>query len=115
MNYVVCNVQPLYLYKKLYLHIFYSFFNSTFLTRQIEEYMEQLDNTKIPKIGSQGEKYRDIQIVVQLPKQDLAQEFCRHLKTPDQKKAFEEFRHVRDATAMVIGIVREVTEDTVRG
>ena len=31
--------------------------------------MEQLDNNKPPKIGSQGEKYRDLQLIIQLPKQ----------------------------------------------
>ena len=31
--------------------------------------MEQLDNNKPPKIGSQGEKYRDLQLIMQLPKQ----------------------------------------------
>ena len=36
---------------------------------QIEEYMDQLDNNKIPRVGLPGEKYRDIQLVVQLPKQ----------------------------------------------
>ncbi len=33
--------------------------------------MEQLDNNKIPRIGSQGEKYRDLQLIIQLPKQVL--------------------------------------------
>ena len=75
--------------------------------------MEQLDNTKIPKIGSSGEKYRDIQMVIQLPKQDLAQDYCRHLAGADQCKAFDEFRHVRDATAMDVGCVKEVDDDTV--
>ena len=46
---------------------------------QIEEYMEQLDNNKIPRVGTAGEKYRDIQLIVQLPKQDLAEEYCKQL------------------------------------
>ena len=80
---------------------------------QVEDYMEQLDNTKIPKVGSRGEKYRDIQLVVQLPKQDLSHDYCRHLAGADQRKAFDEFKHVRDATAMEIGLVKEVHDDTV--
>ncbi|KAH3726299.1 hypothetical protein DPMN_052158 [Dreissena polymorpha] len=39
---------------------------------QIEEYMEQLPNHKVPKLNSPGEKYRDIQLIYQLPKQDLS-------------------------------------------
>lgn len=77
--------------------------------------MEQLDNPKIPKVGSRGEKYRDIQIIIQLPKQDLSELYCSHLKGADQKRAFEEFRHVRDATAMDLGVVKETTDDTVSG
>ena len=64
--------------------------------------MEQLDNNKIPRINSEGEKYRDIQLVVQLPRQDLSEEYCRHLKTQQQKRAFEEYRHARDHHAMGI-------------
>ena len=36
---------------------------------KVDEYMEQLDNNKPPKVGSQGEKYRDLQLIIQLPKQ----------------------------------------------
>ena len=70
---------------------------------QVQEYMEELDNNKVPSIGKDGEKYRDIQIIVQLPRQDLSQEHCRHLQEADQRKAFDEFRQVRDATAMDLG------------
>ena len=75
--------------------------------------MEELDNNKVPWIGREGEKYRDIQIIVQLPRQDLSQAHCRHLQAPDQRKAFDEFRQVRDATAMDVGVVKSVADDTV--
>ena len=76
--------------------------------------MDQLDNNKIPKIGTPGEKYRDIQLIIQLPKQDLSEEYCRNLKTATQKKAFDDFRNLRDSTSMDIGHVREyVKEDKV--
>ena len=75
--------------------------------------MEELDNNKVPSIGKDGEKYRDIQIIVQLPRQDLSQEHCRHLQEADQRKAFDEFRQVRDATAMDLGVVKSVADDTV--
>ena len=69
---------------------------------KVEEYMEQLDNNKIPRVGSAGEKYRDVQLVVQLPKHDLSELYVRHLKTPGQKQGFHDFRVGRDAEAMGI-------------
>ena len=78
--------------------------------------MEQLDNTKIPRIASTGEKYRDAQLILQLPRQDLAPEHCRNLKTPAQRKSFEDFRNLRDSTAMDVGYAKDyVKEDTVSG
>lgn len=74
---------------------------------QIEEYMEQLPNHKIPKIGSPGEKYRDIQLIVQLPKQDLSSEYCKSLSSEEEKKDFKEFRTFRDENVMEIGYARE--------
>ena len=83
---------------------------------QIEEYMEQLDNNKIPRIASPGEKYRDIQLIVQLPKQDLCEDLCRHLLNQAHRKAFEDYRTMRDTTAMDIARVRDyTTDDKVRG
>ncbi len=77
--------------------------------------MEQLDNNKIPKIGTSGEKYRDMQLIIQLPKQDLSEEFAKNLKAPSQKKAFNDFRNMRDTLAMDIAYVKDyVKEDMVR-
>ena len=39
---------------------------------QVDEYMDQLPNHKVPRLSSPGEKYRDIQLIYQLPKQDLS-------------------------------------------
>ena len=80
---------------------------------QVEDYMEQLDNNRIPRVGTEGEKYRDIQLVVQLPRQDLTENWCRHLKTPAQKRAFEEFRHARDHSALDIANVLTINEEMV--
>lgn len=74
---------------------------------KVEEYMQQLDNNKIPKVGSDGEKYRDKQLIVQLPKQDLAEQYCRHLKTSAQKQGFDDFCKMRDAEAMDIGYIKD--------
>lgn len=75
--------------------------------------MDQLDNNKIPRVGTPGEKYRDIQLIVQLPKQDLAEEYCKQLQNPSQKKSFEDFRTMRDSIAMDIARINHITEDMV--
>ena len=116
--------------------------------------MEQLDNNKPPKIGSQGEKYRDLQLIMQLPKQvslkfkgnfkkesllhivqvwyameqqknfvhetglfywqDLSEEYLKNLKTAGQRRAFEEFKHLRDMEVMDVAEVRDyIVQDMV--
>jgi hypothetical protein len=83
------------------------------LTRnKVNEYMQQLDNNKIPKLGSVGKKYHDMQLIVQLPRQDLVRDYCRHLKA-DSQESFEDFCRIRDAEAIDIGhVVASVTEST---
>ncbi len=118
---------------------------------QVEEYMEQLDNNRPPKIGSKGEKNRDLQLIIQLPKQvnclsfatpcfrttkcgrrklhrttlmprrktfcfqDLSEDYLKNLKSAGQRRAFEEFKHLRDVEIMDIGEVRDyIPQDMVR-
>ena len=69
--------------------------------------MEQLPNHKIPRINTPGEKYRDVQLMVQLPKQDLSEEYNKSLITSMQKKLFKEFREMRDESNMDIGYVKD--------
>ena len=76
--------------------------------------MEQLPNHKMPKLGSPGEKYRDIQLIYQLPKQDLSSDFCRMLETSTEVKEFRVFRELRDNIAMDIGVVKPAHFTTVR-
>ena len=40
---------------------------------QIEEYFDNLPRSKVPKIGSSGERYREKQLLLQMPRQDLYQ------------------------------------------
>ena len=42
-----------------------------FLLQQIEEYFDNLPRNKVPKIGSTGERYREKQLLIQMPRQDL--------------------------------------------
>jgi hypothetical protein len=80
---------------------------------KVNDYMQQLDNNKIPKLGSIGKKYHDMQLVVQLPRQDLAIEHCRHLKADTQRESFDEFGRTRDSEALDIGyVVPSVKEAT---
>jgi len=77
--------------------------------------MEQLDNNKIPKLLSAGQKYHDSQMVSQLPRHDLAAEYCRHLKTDVQRKSFEEFCTTRNTEALDFGrVVTSVPSASVR-
>lgn len=69
--------------------------------------MQQLDNNKIPKLGSVGEKHRILQLITQLPKSDLSIDRCRNLKTTEQKQEYENFCQTRDADAMDVGQVKE--------
>ena len=75
--------------------------------------MHQLDNNKIPKLDSDGEKYRGTQLIHQLPRQDLSEDYGRHLKTPSQKQGFEDFRKMRDYEAMDIAFVKDSKENMV--
>ncbi|CAN7977995.1 unnamed protein product, partial [Ixodes persulcatus] len=78
---------------------------------QIEEYFSQLPNHKVPRLGTPGEKYRDRQLIVQLPKQDLALSYCKFLERECQR-SFEDFVNARNEIALDIGYVREALEKT---
>ncbi len=41
--------------------------------------MRQLPEEKVPRLDSDGEKYRELQLVYQMPKQDLDERHCHHL------------------------------------
>ena len=52
---------------------------------RVEEYMRQLPPEKVPRVGgSQGELYRDHQLKLQLPKQDLSSKYCSNLEPGHQ-------------------------------
>ena len=76
--------------------------------------MQQLDNNKIPELDSVGKKYHDMQLIVQLPRQDLSVDHCRHLKADTQLESFQEFCHTRDTEALDIGyVIPRVKQTTV--
>ncbi|XP_046578865.1 prickle planar cell polarity protein 3-A-like isoform X2 [Haliotis rubra] len=76
-------------------------------SQKIEEYMDQLPNHKVPRIGTPGEKYRDMQLIRQLPKQDLSIDYNKNMFEEVEKREFQIFRDLRDQVAMDIGVVKD--------
>uniref|UniRef100_A0A1I7ZX43 LIM zinc-binding domain-containing protein n=1 Tax=Steinernema glaseri TaxID=37863 RepID=A0A1I7ZX43_9BILA len=72
---------------------------------KVEEYMSQLPNHCVPRVNSMGEKYRERQLMVQLPRQDLSVSYCKHLNNPTERKVFDEFVQARNEIALDIGYV----------
>lgn len=75
--------------------------------------MDQLPNHKVPRLNSPGQKYRDVQLIKQLPRQDLSDLYCKHLDGDMERKEFMIFRELRDQVAMGIGVVKECPADAV--
>ena len=69
---------------------------------RITRYFEQLDADKVPKIGTEGERYREQQISYQLPKQDLSLEHFKNLEE-QHVASFEDFVTARNEIALDIG------------
>jgi hypothetical protein len=59
----------------------------------------------IPRLNNIGEKNREKQLMVQLPRQDLSIAYCKHLKTPQERRLYEEFVNARNEVALDIGYV----------
>jgi len=73
--------------------------------------MEQLDNTKVPRLSSPvGRKYHSTQLIVQLPQHDMSTDSVRHLKTDAQRESFDEFVRVRNTDALDIAKVVPTTD-----
>lgn len=76
---------------------------------QVEEYFSMLPEKSVPRLGTPGERYRDRQLAFQLPKQDLARAYCRHLN-PKHASSADDFMAARNEIALDIGSVQEVLE-----
>lgn len=85
---------------------FIVYFSAIFYFLQIDEYFAQLPNHKVPKWKTSGEKYREKQLILQLPKQDLALAYCRNLDRM-YHKSFEDFVNIRNEIALDIAYIRE--------
>ncbi|CAH1799353.1 unnamed protein product, partial [Owenia fusiformis] len=57
------------------------------------------------------EKDREIQLILQLPKQDLSPVYCKQLNDDIVKTAFEQFTEIRDITALGIASVQDYLKE----
>nr|XP_034186104.1 trichohyalin isoform X1 [Osmia lignaria] len=76
---------------------------------KVDEYFSMLPEISVPRLGTPGERYRDRQLAIQLPKQDLARAYCRHLN-PKHASSADDFMAARNEIALDIGSVQEVLE-----
>ncbi len=75
---------------------------------QAENWMRQLPEEKVPRLDSDGEKYRELQLVYQLPKQDLEERHCHHLGTSECRASFRDFAYARNDVALDVAVATEV-------
>ncbi|XP_014242506.1 prickle planar cell polarity protein 3-A isoform X4 [Cimex lectularius] len=75
---------------------------------KVDQYFKCLPSDKVPKLGSPGEKYREKQLMIQLPKQDLALAYCRHVD-PTQHTSYDDFITARNEIALDIAYAKECT------
>ncbi|XP_073842155.1 four and a half LIM domains protein limpet isoform X3 [Musca autumnalis] len=80
------------------------------VSSRINRYFEQLPLEKVPKIGSEGARYREQQISYQLPKQDLSLEHCKHLEDVHEA-SYEDFVTARNEIALDIGYIKDAPYD----
>lgn len=73
---------------------------------QIQRYFDALPQDKIPKIGSTGERFREKQLAYQLPKQDLALTYCKHVES-QHNSSYEDFVSGRNEIALDIANVKD--------
>ena len=71
-----------------------------------------LPEMSVPRLGTAGERHRDRQLATQLPKQDLARAYCRHLD-PQHSVSADDFMAARNEIALDIGSVQEVFDKAV--
>ncbi|KAE8737532.1 hypothetical protein FOCC_FOCC017004, partial [Frankliniella occidentalis] len=84
----------------------YSWVPPGLASHKIAEYFSALPADKVPQLGGPGEKHRDRQLVSQLPKQDLALAYCRHVEK-QHHASYEDFIHARNEIALDIGYVQD--------
>ncbi|XKL61214.1 hypothetical protein PGB90_008271 [Kerria lacca] len=79
-------------------------------SHKIEQYFRCLPQDRVPKINTTGEKYRDRQLVQQLPKQDLALAYCKNVE-PKDHQSYDDFINARNEISLDVAHVRECTNN----
>ena len=79
-----------------------------FFHGQADEFMCCLPPTKVPKRGTSGERWRERQLAIQLPRQDLALAYCRYVE-PCNHRSYQDFIAARNDIALDIAYVKEIT------
>lgn len=82
----------------------------------MEEYFRELNvpAEKVPRVNTRGERYRELQLSIQLPRQDLALAYCKYIEH-EHWKLFDEFVNYRNEHALDIGYVRHCNETNLVG
>ncbi|OXA49917.1 Prickle-like protein 3 [Folsomia candida] len=75
---------------------------------QVAEFYKDFQSDNVPKVGTPGEVYRDRQILHQIPKQDLALAYCKHVDK-EHHSAYEDFVNTRNEIALDVGFVAPVS------
>ncbi|XP_067136698.1 four and a half LIM domains protein 2-like [Centruroides vittatus] len=78
---------------------------------KIQSYFARIPSGKVPKSGTPGEKYREKQLIIQLPDQDFSMEFCKFLGK-EYQQLYIDFNNERDKTIMDIAYVKSAVERT---
>ena len=71
--------------------------------------MSSLPEEKVPYIDSRGERYRNKQIIVQLPPYDSEARFCNGL-TDEEKRELRIFVALRKRDALDRGVVKQIPD-----
>lgn len=75
----------------------------------MQKYFDGIVPEKVPKIGSTGETHRNKQLSYQIPKQDLALNYCKHVEAQN-KGSYEDFVSARNEIALDIGEIWEIID-----
>ncbi|KAK3728950.1 hypothetical protein QZH41_016820, partial [Actinostola sp. cb2023] len=76
---------------------------------QVHLYMSSLTEEKIPYVDSLGEKYRNRQIILQLPPHDNEARFCNGL-SEEEKRELRFFVALRKRDALGRGVVKQIPD-----
>ncbi|XP_067042336.1 prickle planar cell polarity protein 3-B-like isoform X3 [Acropora muricata] len=76
---------------------------------QVHAYMSALPEGKVPYIDSHGERYRNKQIIVQLPPYDSEARFCNDL-SDEERRELRIFVALRKRDALDRGVVKQIPD-----